>query len=200
MLTKKFNYYIQGIKTEVYYNDEDNFFHCWNILGEIKNYSINSALQEVERKLKDYREKIIKPLDNYSNIFTTDKDITEVPSNVKIFLGTEEILNKAVFDTGYINLLTEAKTSLYGALMSSNEYPASLVIPLTDNWLATLYAELEKIVSLSSYITYTLSYKLGNPMMNTRDWLIVLNIIKTLKTRYEKNEFIITGVKNEKFN
>lgn len=188
MKTKEYTYYIKNIETRVYYDDADGSFHCESAFVNLKNPDLTQALLDAEQYYLDYFNKITNIKDGY---YTTEIDISNVPNDIQIFLGRQEPLNKATFNVDYINLLSDAKTSPYGALIESQRHSSAIILEYSEDWLLNIYKELEKLSSLSSNFTYALTYKFGKEDINDRDWDIVLNVIKTLKNRYPSNNFVI---------
>ena len=189
MQTKKFTFFIKGVDSDVFYETEDNQFHCVNHLFHTKDKSLDTAMAQMDDELYNYSLTLCH---NQGDYFTSEKDISEIPANIRIFLGASEVLSKASSDVSYINLLDDINSLNVASLTASKDYATVLYVPFDEIWITNLYKTLEQLCSLSSDISYSLAYKFENEKVTDKEWEVVLNIVKTL-SKTTGNQFIITN-------
>ena len=192
MNTKRYEFFIKGIRTNVSYDDEKKTFQFENHIAFLSNQNLENGLKAMEETLDNCINSYTLTKDDY---YVTDKDFYEVPSDIRILLGVENIKLEAQKELSYINLLGDIETSHQSQISGSKDYPMTLYVPKTDNWIVDMYQALLKAIQFSSNTVFSLSYKFKQDIEDN-DWNLVLSTIKRLNSN--DNKFIITNFENEK--
>lgn len=192
MNTKRYEFFIKGIKTNVSYNDEKKTFQFENHITFLSNQNLENGLKAIEETLDNCINSYTLTKDDY---YVTDKDFYEVPADIRILLGAENIKLEAQKELSYINLLGDIETCHQSQISGSKDYPMTLYVPKTDNWIVNMYQALLKAIQFSSNTVFSLSYKFKQDIEDS-DWNLVLSTIKRLNNN--DNKFVITNFENVK--
>ena len=187
METKKFTFFIKGIKTNVSYDDEKETFQFENHIAFLSNQNLVNGLKAMEETLDNCINSYTLTKDGY---YVTYKDFCEVPADIRILLGAENIKLEAQNELSYINLLGDIDSCYTSQISGSMDYPMTLYIPKTENWIVDMYQALLRAIQLSSNTVFSLSYKFKQDIEDN-DWNLVLSTIKRLNSN--DNKFIITN-------